>query len=75
MNMTEMDILTLQSRMDQGKLTSKELVISYLKRIQAYDQGGPYINAVAELNPDAVFMAETISVQGIKCIRQPVLLL
>lgn len=43
MNMTEMDILTLQSRMDQGKLTSKELVISYLKRIQAYDQGGPYI--------------------------------
>lgn len=67
MNMTETDILTLQSRMDQGKLTSKELVISYLKRIQAYDQGGPYINAVAELNPDAVFIAESLDRERALC--------
>lgn len=55
-----MNILFLQNQMNQGKLTSKELVISYLKRIQAYDQGGPRINAVAELNPDAISIAEAL---------------
>lgn len=60
MDKTNMDIRSLQDLMDQGKLTSKELVLSYLKRIQAYDRGGPGINAVAELNPDAIFIAESL---------------
>ena len=55
-----MNILYLQNQMNQGTLTSKQLVLSYLKRIQAYDQGGPGINAVAELNPDAISIAEAM---------------
>ena len=57
MDMTNADISCLQEEMDKGRLNAKDLTIAYLKRIQQYDQSGPEINSVAELNPDAVFIA------------------
>ena len=60
MDMTNADIYCLQKEMDKGRLNAQDLTIAYLKRIQQYDQSGPEINSVAELNPDAVFIAEAL---------------
>jgi len=49
-----------QAQMQAGKLTSKALVQAYLARIAAVDKAGPRINAVIELNPDAVRIAEDL---------------
>jgi amidase len=46
-----------QALMETGKLTSKTLVRRYLARIAAIDKAGPRLNAVIELNPDALKIA------------------
>ncbi|WP_198119365.1 amidase [Massilia rhizosphaerae] len=46
-----------QALMETGKLTSKALVQRYLARIAAVDKAGPRLNAVIELNPDALTIA------------------
>ncbi|HET7616741.1 MAG TPA: amidase family protein, partial [Bacillales bacterium] len=43
--------------MENGKLTSEMLVLMYLERIAAYNHAGPGINAVLEVNPDALDIA------------------
>ena len=60
MNPAEMSVLELQRQMENGTLTARSLVLSYLHRIQALDQAGPRLNAVAELNPDAIATAEAL---------------
>ncbi|MDP3385688.1 MAG: amidase family protein [Eubacteriales bacterium] len=52
---SEKTIRELQSSMNDGQFTSKELVIFYLKRIEKYN---PQLNALIELNPDALKLAE-----------------
>src|SRR3546814_10115697 len=44
--------------MHDGTLTSHELVQAYLDRIAAIDDAGPGLNAVIELNPDALSEAD-----------------
>ncbi len=46
-----------QAAMRAGKTTSQALVRAYLARIKAYDKSGPRINAIIELNPDALVIA------------------
>jgi amidase len=53
----EATIAQLQSDMASGKLTSEDLTKEYIARIQGLDQHGPGVNAVIELNPDALDMA------------------
>jgi amidase len=48
----------LQELMDGGELTSVELVVYYLDRIQRYDLGK--LNSVLELNPDALGIARAL---------------
>src|SRR5580704_2799669 len=43
-----------------GRITSADLVRAYLSRIEAYDRGGPVLNAVREINPDALAIAEAL---------------
>jgi amidase len=43
-----------------GRTNSADLVHAYLARIEAYDRGGPRLNAVREINPDALAIAETL---------------
>ncbi len=43
--------------MASGALTSERLTQEYITRILALDQNGPGVNAVIELNPDALVMA------------------
>lgn len=56
----ELTIHDIQRAMEDGKLTSKELVMYYLHRIAKYDQDGPEINSILEINPDAIFIAEAL---------------
>jgi amidase len=53
----EWTIARLRAAMAAGKLTSVELTREYIARIQALDQSGPGVNAVIQLNPDALDMA------------------
>lgn len=50
----EATIAELQARMGSGDLDSQELTRAYLDRIAAIDDSGPMLNAVIELNPDAL---------------------
>jgi len=43
-----------------GRVTSAELTRAYLARIAAYDRAGPMLNAVREVNPDALTIAEKL---------------
>jgi amidase len=56
----ETSIDALQKAMQDGKLTSVQLVKIYLQRIKDIDKNGPSINAVIELNPDAISIAENL---------------
>ncbi|TYS58653.1 amidase [Sutcliffiella horikoshii] len=53
----------LQAAMENGEITSKELVLMYLHRISKYDKNGPKLNSVLEVNPDAVFIAEALDLE------------
>lgn len=56
-NHNEWTVAQLQAEMASGKLTSEDLTKEYITRIVALDQNGPGVNAVIELNPDALEMA------------------
>jgi amidase len=56
-NLNEATVAQLQHMMAFGELTSVALTQYYLQRILALDQNGPGVNAVIELNPDALSMA------------------
>lgn len=58
--MEEWTIPELQRKLTSGKLTARSLAEMYLGRIVAIDQGGPRLNAVIELNPDALAIAQTL---------------
>ncbi|WP_168123837.1 amidase family protein [Paenibacillus sp. HB172176] len=53
----EADITSMQLAMEEGLLTSEELVSIYLERIEIYN---PEINAVLEINPDALQIAKQL---------------
>src|SRR5947209_309808 len=53
----EATVAQLQAEMASGQLTSEQLTNEYIARIVALDQNGPGVNAVIELNPDALAMA------------------
>lgn len=59
----EASIFELQEAMELGKITSRELVLYYLSRMAMYDQDGPHINAIIEINPDAIFIAEALDLE------------
>ncbi len=53
----EKSILELQAAMASGQLTSKQLVMGYLDRIQSLN---PLLRSVIETNPDALSIAERL---------------
>jgi amidase len=44
----------------EGKTTATALARAYLARIEAYDRGGPALNSVRELNPEALAIARRL---------------
>jgi len=57
MDIANADITTLRAALDAGDITSSALVAFYQQRIAAIDRAGPKLNAVRELNPDALALA------------------
>jgi len=53
----EATVAQLQARMASGQLSSVQLTRAYIERIHALDSSGPGVNAVIELNPDALAIA------------------
>jgi amidase len=53
----EATVAQLQAEMASGRLTSERLTRAYIERIHALDSSGPGVNAIMELNPDALAMA------------------
>ncbi|HTV90464.1 MAG TPA: amidase family protein [Stellaceae bacterium] len=47
----------IQQALTDGRATSSALTRAYLARIEAYDRAGPQLNAVREVNPDALAVA------------------
>jgi len=56
----EATVAELQAHMEAGRHTARSLVELYLGRIKAIDQAGPKLNAVIELNPDALSIADAL---------------
>jgi Asp-tRNA(Asn)/Glu-tRNA(Gln) amidotransferase A subunit family amidase len=56
----EATIAELHAAMRAGRLTCRDLVQSYLRRIEAYDRNGPGLNAIVVVNPDALRVADSL---------------
>ena len=59
-DLNEITITELQQKMISGNQSAVSLTKMYLKRIKEIDKNGPKINAVIELNPDALKIAEAM---------------
>ncbi len=53
-------ISDLQEALAADRTTAADLVRAYTARIEAFDRAGPRLNAVRELNPDALAIAEKL---------------
>ena len=53
----EVTIDVLQQKMKRGELSSRDITQLYLERIKKIDKAGPQLNAIIELNPDALDIA------------------
>ncbi len=58
--LNEITISSLQEKFASGKYSSEQVTNLYLQRIAAIDKGGPAINSVIELNPDALAIARSM---------------
>jgi amidase len=56
----EMGVADLQSAMTSGRFTAHALTEKYLARIDSVDKHGPAVNAVIEVNPDALAIAKEL---------------
>ena len=55
--MEECSIRELQEKWNSGERSAQSIAEEYLKRIEELDQGGPTLNSIIELNPDALRIA------------------
>ncbi|WP_020594784.1 amidase [Spirosoma panaciterrae] len=58
--LNELTIHDLQQKMQSGEYTAEAITQLYLDRIDAIDKKGPRLNAVIEINPDALAMAKKL---------------
>lgn len=61
--MRELTIVELQQKMRSGESTARTVTEMYLERIEKLDKQGPTINAVIELNPDALKIADALDAE------------
>ena len=60
---TEASIGELGAAMEEGRVTSEQLVEKYLARIAAFDDRGPALNAIIVQNPEAVATARALDAE------------
>ena len=56
----EATISQVHAAMKAKRLTCRDLVAQYLKRIEAYDKQDPALNAIVQINPDALKEADAL---------------
>lgn len=56
----EATIDDLRKKMEEGTYTARDITQMYLDRIAAIDKGGPKLNSVIEINPDALAIADEL---------------
>lgn len=61
--LNETTISALQTEMKEGRLTAEKITQLYLDRIQKIDKAGPTLNAVIEINPDAIAIARSLDAE------------
>ena len=61
--LNEITIDSLQEKMKSGTYTSKAVTQLYLDRIHQIDKAGPRLNAIIEINPDALSIAEAMDAE------------
>jgi amidase len=59
----EVTIDELQRKMNSGEYSSRSITKMYLKRISEIDKKGPALNAIIELNPDALSIADRMDAE------------
>ena len=59
-DVVEVTIADIHQRMEEGRLTARQLVEQYLDRIEAYDKQGPAVNAILVVNPNALARADEL---------------
>ncbi|MEO2196558.1 MAG: amidase family protein [bacterium] len=62
-DVVETSIAELSAAMDEGRITSEQLVEQYLARIEAYDDRGPALNTIIALTPDALETARALDAE------------
>ena len=62
-DLKEIKIDALQSGYKSGKWNIETVTQWYLSRIQAIDKNGPKLNAVIEINPDAIAIARQLDIE------------
>ena len=60
---SEASVAGLHDQLQRGELSSEELVEWYLQRIEAIDDSGPQLNAIIEINPDALDIARSLDAE------------
>jgi amidase len=60
---TSASVAELQAAMAAGQLSSHQLTEHYLRRIAEIDDAGPMLNAVIEINPDALRIADEMDAE------------
>jgi len=63
MILPEWTIAELQEKMESGELSARQIAELYLKRIEEVDKGGPFLNSIIEMNPDALEIADTLDAE------------
>jgi amidase len=58
--LNEITVAQLQGKMANGTYTSEQITKLYLDRIAAIDKNGPKLNAIIEINPDALNIAKAM---------------
>ncbi|MFZ3577563.1 amidase family protein [Virgibacillus sp. DJP39] len=58
--LNEATITDIHRAMESGELTALTLTKMYLEQIAAFNSNGPKINAIIEINPDALHIAEAL---------------
>lgn len=65
-NPVEASIASIQTAMETGRLTSEELVGLYLARIHQYDDEGPKLNSIIQVNDKAIALAKELDAERSK---------
>jgi amidase len=63
LNLEEITIQELQTKMQSGEESSVSITKAYLERIKEIDKAGPMLNSIIELNPDSISIAEGLDLE------------